>query len=484
MAVEFSEPAQLHGTTTAEALQWIVLLFRESGDASFHLHAEGPGLVVNHTMAVLTQDLPYHLVQGPTLQGAPNRTESLQGPVEADAGFGRWGSLFVQANSIQLTALGEADLHRAAASNTVDLYLPDVGRPTGTYRPSAYKTLHDGPALSIKSEVGRPLPFHLNVSGLQRLEWHNATLSCRAGSCPDGGGAFRAFQFGGAESLQVMSYTQLDVTGGELEGQGVAWAVAAGGATTTATLSGSLRLPQAELQGQCPQGACPDPAGKTFLAKGNMTLANLTRASKPGRLTANLDGSFADVAFDESHTTLFALPPSVAVATAAALVGTGLLVKLLLSLFTRHAEGFPLDHPRRRELAALIQAEPGLSLRELSRRSGISTTAVRHHLKRLVDGGAVVSEQYRNTVRFFENHGRYKQTWRNVVVLKEPELGLLKDWLLAHPGAHQRQVIAEAAAWGWKRSQTQERLRMLVDAGIVAAERKGRRLIYTPSGAL
>jgi DNA-binding transcriptional ArsR family regulator len=61
-----------------------------------------------------------------------------------------------------------------------------------------------------------------------------------------------------------------------------------------------------------------------------------------------------------------------------------------LGLFSRIEHGRLLDHPGRAAIVQAIEAEPGIHLRELARRTGHQSGALRHHLRKLQDGGLVV----------------------------------------------------------------------------------------------
>jgi DNA-binding transcriptional ArsR family regulator len=82
----------------------------------------------------------------------------------------------------------------------------------------------------------------------------------------------------------------------------------------------------------------------------------------------------------------------VTAAGAAGLAGLAWLAKVLLApLFSRVRRESALDHPLRAALMDLVEAEPGLHLQEIMRRTGKGAGAVRHHLAKLQDVGLVKS---------------------------------------------------------------------------------------------
>ncbi|MHB1262419.1 MAG: winged helix-turn-helix transcriptional regulator [Thermoplasmatota archaeon] len=145
---------------------------------------------------------------------------------------------------------------------------------------------------------------------------------------------------------------------------------------------------------------------------------------------------------------------------------------------TRISAEEALDSPRRRNVFAAIQASPGVSFRELSRRSGVAPGTLRHHLNVLCQTGFVVEQPHGATIRFFDGEARGKE-WIEVVVRREPSLAALHDWLKLNPRASQRQVLEAMRAHGWARSTTQHRLSRLVEAGLAVQVLQGRYKLHS-----
>lgn len=96
------------------------------------------------------------------------------------------------------------------------------------------------------------------------------------------------------------------------------------------------------------------------------------------------------------------LPPAAAITTGAFALAAGLAVLLWpalksaatgaggAGLFSRIEGPRLLEHRGRAALVQAIEAEPGVHLRELARRTGIAEGALRHHLRKLEDAGLIL----------------------------------------------------------------------------------------------
>ncbi len=203
---------------------------------------------------------------------------------------------------------------------------------------------------------------------------------------------------------------------------------------------------------------------------------------KPGsRSTNSLEGHFYGLAssgrWDEGvH---WSFDASAAVSTAASALGLGILAKLAFALLTKLKPTSALKHPKRKALMEYIKKNPGATFRELLRATGIHSGTARHHVAILVRSGLVMQQEHKATHRFFENHGKYAENWNEVVLLREPELKRLHDWLVANPGSPQKEILAATGAWGWSRSTTQHRLGRLVEDGLVGIRQQGRLKLHS-----
>lgn len=477
---EFAAPAQAQGDLTVQGT-WALLIFHESEDTAFTIKLPGGALHTKETWLVGTQTGTRSQFPVPLPPAEKTLAGSVNGLLQPSSS---WASLFIAADSISLEVLdGWANLNPTLKGDYVETHLPQVKLPPGTLNfkphPSFYVGEDGAVASTQAQEAGNRFHFSLRATGVRHVEWHNATVQCPSSPCPDSGHPWGT-PIPGESGLWLrrLSYVHLQTSSGALDGGGEAVAIALGGSSIDTVVNGRLRFPDAYLTGECPEGPCPDASGRTFLAEGNLTLNGL--APKPGhpdRLEGTLSGGFRNAAFDESPAGGFTAKAGLVAGLA--LVGLGLLVKAGVALFARSARPPALLHPKRRELYQVIQLDPGLSSRAVQRRLDWPTGTLQFHLGRLVESGLVAAQPYRNTVRYFENHGRYTKSWVQVTQLRDPELKRLHDWLLGHPGLDQTSIAAEVQGWGWGRSALRRRLGSLQEAGLIASKTSGRRTQYT-----
>jgi len=218
---------------------------------------------------------------------------------------------------------------------------------------------------------------------------------------------------------------------------------------------------------------------KTLSVQGHVVLTDLSHDDR-GKLSARLGGDIQAARLDEQ-----ALDPSLLGKTVSATVGVSLIILGLkvvaTALFTR-LKSDPLEHPRRRRIFEYIQAHPGATFREVARGAEIATGTTRHHLTILKRHGTIMEKPHGSTTRFFENHGKFEANWADVVLLREPPLKLLHDWLALHPEVPQKDVLEAMAVHGWSRSTTQHRLQRLVEGGVADLRLQGRLKIYKVAG--
>lgn len=198
-------------------------------------------------------------------------------------------------------------------------------------------------------------------------------------------------------------------------------------------------------------------------------------------MRATIDGQFTSAKLDEGSIVPSLLTGSLVTgAAAAAAASAAFILKILLApLFTRLTKDQALEHPRRKQIFEYIQQHPGANFREVARNTNIAAGTVRHHLNVLERSELVVEHAHGSTVRLFENHGRFQHNWSDLVLLREPALGKLHEWLKAHPNSPQKAVLEGMEAEQWSRSTTQHRLSRLVDGGVVAIRLQGRLKMYS-----
>jgi predicted transcriptional regulator len=243
------------------------------------------------------------------------------------------------------------------------------------------------------------------------------------------------------------------------------------------SVDGVIRLPQASTNPGCT--SCNWPSNHTLLAEGRIQLTEVKQS--PGRsLQASFGGDLRALQLDErpmAFATLFGIESAAAVSIVAGLA----IFKFLASAFFTKLKGDPLEHPRRRRIFDYIKDHPGATFREVARGVEIATGTTRHHLTVLKRNGVIMERPHGSTTRFFENHGKFDASWTSVVLLREPPLKLLHEWLSANPEVPQKDVLEAMAVHGWSRSTTQHRLQRLVEGGMAELRLQGRLKIYKAS---
>ncbi len=148
-------------------------------------------------------------------------------------------------------------------------------------------------------------------------------------------------------------------------------------------------------------------------------------------------------------------------------------------MFTRFEKDTVLGHPKREAIYGTIIGTPGITLQDLCEDSGLSRTAVTHHLRLLEHQHLIVSKRVGRSRHFFENGGRYGRDQKDAyAVLHNDRSKDIHAFIQAHPGAIQKDLCskfdiqASVAHWHVKR---------LLEANLLEAVRQGRTVSYFPS---
>lgn len=469
--VEFAAPAQLAGSLGFDHFQWAIIVFPDQAEASLDVQLNGVQAAWNHSsLSVSRSD---YVVLGNTTSTYPARDQELAHDARFNAAldFGPGlSSLVVLAQSITLSIETRTQLSPSSSNASMDSYLNRADFPEDLLR-GAYD-VPAGQVVSTLFEISGK-PFSIQATGIRLMEWFNADVDCST-ACLPGGGAHlvgQAYPF----TTETLSYIAVHSESGTLTGAGHALAVALGGKAVDVAADGYARLPAANLMGQCGPRDCPDPEGQTFRANGTMQFTNVHLLNATdGRMQAQFMGSLDAASFGE--TSVFGFSRGVAIWTAVSVLTFLAVAKALAALFTRHQRP-ALEHPRIRHVYELICAQPGLSFSDLRKLTGAGTGNMLRHLKKILDEGLVVARPYRNSQRFYENHGRYDKDWQQFAALKNDDNRMLHDWLLARPGSTQSQVLLGAAP-DWSRSTLRHGLKALQAAGLVTGRKEGRFVYY------
>lgn len=150
-----------------------------------------------------------------------------------------------------------------------------------------------------------------------------------------------------------------------------------------------------------------------------------------------------------------------------------------LGFFTRIQRENVLENPTRQDILALIEAEPGVHVRELQRRLGYAHGTVLHHLRTLQRNKLVVTSRAGGRTCYFA--AATKPTDRNRALLgSEQRLGLLRA-VAERPHVGPSEL---ARILGVRRQSVHESTKRLLRDGLIdiATKRHGRAITLTELG--
>ena len=157
------------------------------------------------------------------------------------------------------------------------------------------------------------------------------------------------------------------------------------------------------------------------------------------------------------------------------------LAFLAAALYTRLAKPDILDNEVRNRIFDIIRENPGISAREVHRRSEQSWGTVVYHLRQLERHHIVVSRSLGRTRNYYENHGKYRGMEIQLACLQSERARVLARAIANTPGITQEQL---AAASGYPQPTTSYYVRKLKQAGLVEEQREGRYAKYVPHADL
>lgn len=151
-------------------------------------------------------------------------------------------------------------------------------------------------------------------------------------------------------------------------------------------------------------------------------------------------------------------------------------------LFTRFEKDTVLGHPKREALYALVLQDPGVSLQRLCDATGLSRTAVTHHLRLMELQHLIVSKRMGRSRHYYENGGRFGRDQKDAyAVLHNDRSKAVADFVRQNPGAIQKAICA---ALSIPASVAHWHLKRLQDSLLVEAVRHGRTVSYFPGVGL
>ncbi|MFA5944114.1 MAG: winged helix-turn-helix transcriptional regulator [Candidatus Thermoplasmatota archaeon] len=475
--MEFLAPAQLESELRASNSTWLLIILDSSSIVEGNLAFGGPLTQSTFTEQHVTVPDPIFSGEAPFHASQPTDTKQA---TSLDAKLGlqsQVASIYIEAEHIVWAVSGIAGTidrrdAQAPLANNVDPYMRDD-------RAARYDALHPSGAVVVWTNANADSPsFSVSTLNPTVVETSGIGFSCMQNSdfCPDGRDRSTQTPPNTKVETRTLSFHRFEGRSGQLNVSGRAQIVAGGSNVMDLELDGTARFPLAAFD--CFE--CNGPELETLKVSGKIALDGLA-ASNQGRMDAEFRGNLVAAKIDERgiNPELLLQNTSLVAATAA---GAGLLfiLKFLLApFFTRLTKEQALEHPRRKQIFGYIQLHPGANFREVARNTGIAAGTVRHHLNVLERSGQVVEHPHGSTVRLFENHGKFDQNWSDLVLLREPVLGKLHDWLKAHPNSPQKAVLEAMEAENWSRSTTQHRLSRLVDGGVASIRLQGRLKMYS-----
>ncbi len=147
-------------------------------------------------------------------------------------------------------------------------------------------------------------------------------------------------------------------------------------------------------------------------------------------------------------------------------------------MFTRFEKDTVLGHPKREEIYGTIIGTPGVTLQDLCEHSGLSRTAVTHHLRLLEHQHLIVSKRVGRSRHFFENGGRYGRHQKDAyAILHNDRSKDIHAFIQKNPGAIQKDLCAK---FGIQASVAHWHVKRLLEANLLEAVRQGRTVSYFP----
>ncbi|MHB1260302.1 MAG: hypothetical protein ACYC2H_01160 [Thermoplasmatota archaeon] len=485
--LHFSTPAQAGPSLNASGASWALILSASRMESSWTIEDASDLVRQEHERFVIGEHkIPYarHPGQSTDVDG----TDQTPLPERFNMTAQTLGmtSFYIEGEDLELTLNGVTAVLDIPGGSCLESIVAqedfsDQATRSDKLCPGSW------PAVIARSTSGAAMTFAVDGAGVHRIQWHNMETTCSDGeACPPGGSHQNETVWLSSTDYVRTRHNVFEEAVGpasaNVTGWGEAQLIVLGGTRFDLDVDGWIRLPLASSNAGCP--TCLAPADQTFSATGNITLSNLQVASGD-RLQGDLSGDLISARFDEVAVDPLALSGKAAFAAVAAVGGLVVMVKYLLwPLFTRHKEDDLLKNDRRRQIYEFVVKNPGVHFREALRATGIPAGSGQYHINRLVAAGLLIQRRQRSSLRLFENHKRFHETWQDWVALRDPRLRQLHDWLVQHPDSKQKDILdAFRSAHGWSLTTTQRRLERLVRDGVAKAHTRGRGKFYSATTA-
>jgi predicted transcriptional regulator len=239
-------------------------------------------------------------------------------------------------------------------------------------------------------------------------------------------------------------------------------------------------------------GASPAPAGA-------LAAVNLEPVGRLGQgiidlglqlLVGFFDGVAGGVSSVKAAMATTAAAPVESAAIAAATLALAGLLSLLgaafqrygslgaLPLFTRIAKAELLDNKVRADIMDLVKTNPGINVSEISRRLDVAWGTATHHLQKLRAERLVNVRLVGHQKCFFPNGGTYTPREMEILsVTKSPTARKIAEFVAERGPTSHRDV---SQALNLSPALVSFHARKLVDAGLLARQRQGRRTLFVP----
>lgn len=224
-------------------------------------------------------------------------------------------------------------------------------------------------------------------------------------------------------------------------------------------------------------GEVAQQAGEGILTMGLGLVASIFTVFSTG-------GDTASAAFDSVMAQPMGSAGIAAFVVAATAGGLGLLGLIqrygslgAVPLFTRIAKSELLDNDVRAEIFELIKQNPGINVSEIARRLDIAWGTATHHLQKLRAERMIAIRRVANQKCYFQNGGSYTPQEMDVMSATKNQTAKRIAELLVKAGPHCHRDIAESL--DVSPALVSFHMRKLLDAGVVAKEREGRRTIFS-----
>ncbi len=394
-----------------------------------------------------------------------------------------WSAAFIQAEAITLRGGAlNAPVAPYGPYHCINHWLTHDQDLRRLLPPSTCPDSSTGAAVMATLPIGGLAGSKIAARGVNQIVVHNFEVRCTTPSCPEGGHRrHEEMGIGSLGSIQYFetSYGELTMEGAQLSGIVNATVLVVGGSRVDLAASGMVRLPLASGDACAADEKCFLADDQTLRAWGLINLDGIhPTGTAPARLQAEFSGEVVRAQLDATALGVERADAAVLAAGITALLAAA--VKIALGVLATRTKQDPLSHPNRKKLYDYILNHPGGTFREVIRGTEIPAGTARHHLAILRQTNLIQEHGHKATLRYFENHGRFDDSWNTVVMLREPELKRLHKWLLKHPGSMQREILDAAGTdWGWSRSTTQHRLKRLSEEGLIDVKLQGRLKLYT-----